>query len=66
MRIATATQFDRSVDMIQRRQQSLQNSQEQLVSGKRVTRASDDPVQAARAERALAQDTRLEARQRSL
>lgn len=66
MRIATATQFDRSVDMIQRRQQSLQNSQEQLVSGKRVTRPSDDPVQAARAERALAQDTRLEARQRSL
>jgi flagellar hook-associated protein 3 FlgL len=66
MRIATATQFDRSIDLIQRRQQSLQNSQEQLVSGKRVTRASDDPVQAARAERALAQDTRLEARQRSL
>ncbi|MEI6026877.1 MAG: flagellar hook-associated protein FlgL [Betaproteobacteria bacterium] len=66
MRIATATQFDRSIDLIQRRQQSLENSREQLVSGKRISRASDDPVQAARAERALAQDTRLEARQRAL
>ena len=66
MRIATATQFDRSIDLIQKRQQSLETSREQLVSGKRITRASDDPVQAARAERALAQDTRLEARQRSM
>ena len=66
MRIATATQFDRSIDLIQRRQQSLETSHEQLVSGKRITRASDDPVQAARAERALAQETRLEARQRAL
>lgn len=66
MRIATATQFDRSIDLIQKRQQSLETSREQLVSGKRITRASDDPVQAARAERALAQDSRLEARQRSL
>lgn len=66
MRIATATQFDRSIDLIQRRQQSLESSREQLLSGKRITRASDDPVQAARAERAQTQDTRLEARQRSL
>ncbi|MFY8083140.1 MAG: flagellar hook-associated protein FlgL [Rubrivivax sp.] len=66
MRVATATQFDRSIDLIQRRQQSLQGTQDQLVSGKRITRASDDPVQAARAERALAQDARLEARQKSL
>jgi flagellar hook-associated protein 3 FlgL len=66
MRIATSTQFDRSIDLIQRRQQSLEAAHDQLVSGKRVTRASDDPVQAARAERALAQEARLEARQRSL
>lgn len=66
MRIATATQFDRSIDLIQRRQQSLETAHDQLVSGKRITRASDDPIQAARAERALAQDARLEARQRSL
>ena len=58
MRIATATQFDRSIDLIQRRQQSLETSHEQLVSGKRITRASDDPVQAARAERALARESR--------
>jgi flagellar hook-associated protein 3 FlgL len=66
MRIATATQFDRSVDLIQRRQQSLQVSHDQLVSGKRVLRASDDPAQAANAERAMAQDARLETRQRAL
>jgi flagellar hook-associated protein 3 FlgL len=66
MRIATATQFDRSIDLIQRRQQSLQTSYDEVLSGKRVTRPSDDPVQAARAERALTQDTRLEGRQRAL
>ncbi len=66
MRIATATQFDRSIDLIQRRQQALETSYDEVLSGKRVTRPSDDPVQAARAERALAQDTRLEGRQRSL
>ena len=66
MRIATVTQFDRSVDLIQRRQQALQSSHDQLVSGKRILRASDDPAQAANAERAMAQDARLETRQRAL
>ena len=66
MRISTASQFDRSVDLIQRRQLALQASHEQLASGKRITRASDDPTQAAIAERALARDARLEADQRAL
>lgn len=66
MRISTASQFDRSVDLIQRRQQALQSSHEQLASGKRIARASDDPTQAASAERALAREVRLEARQRAL
>ena len=66
MRISTASQFDRSIDLIQRRQQALQTSHDQLVSGKRVTRASDDPTQAASAERAMARDARLEARERAL
>ena len=66
MRISTASQFDRSVDLIQRRQQALQSSHEQLASGKRIARASDDPTQAASAERALAREVRLEAKQRAL
>lgn len=66
MRISTASQFDRSVDLIQRRQQALQASHEQLASGKRIARASDDPTLAASAERALARDSRLEANQRAL
>ena len=57
MRISTASQFDRSVDLIQRRQLALQASHEQLASGKRITRASDDPTQAASAERALARES---------
>ena len=66
MRISTASQFDRSVDLIQRRQLALQASHEQLASGKRITRASDDPTQAASAERALARESRLESHQRAL
>jgi len=66
MRISTASQFDRSVDLIQRRQQALQASHEQLASGKRIARASDDPTQAASAERALAREARLDTHQRVL
>lgn len=66
MRISTANALDRSIDVIQQRQQALQGSQERLTSGKRVARASDDPTAAARAERALAQQARTEANQRGL
>lgn len=66
MRINTANQFERSIDILQTRQQSLQASQERLTSGKRIARASDDPTGAARAERALAQESRIVARQRAL
>ena len=66
MRINTANQFDRSIEILQSRQQSLQSAQERLTSGKRIARPSDDPTGAARAERALAQEARIEARQRAL
>lgn len=66
MRISTSQQFERSIDQIQRRQQALLASQEQLSSGKRIARASDDPGGAALAERARARETRLDAHQRSL
>lgn len=66
MRVATANAQDRSVDSLQRRQIGLQTAQERLTSGKRVARASDDPTNAARAERALAAQARVEASQRGL
>ena len=66
MRITTANAFDTGVDNLQRRQQELQLAQDQLTSGKRVARASDDPAAAARAERALATSARTEADQRGL
>ena len=49
-----------------RRQTSLVNLQENLTSGKRVVRASDDPVSAAQAERALTRISRIQTEQRSL
>lgn len=61
MRVTTAQTFDAGIDRLQQRQQELQRSQQQLTSGKRVERASDDPSAAARAERALARIGRSEA-----
>lgn len=66
LRITTANAFETSVNNLQRRQQELATAQDRLTSGKRVAAASDDPVAAARAERALAQMVRAEANQRAL
>lgn len=66
MRVSNLNVFDTSVGMLQKRQQALQQQQEQLVSGKRVQRPSDDPAAAARAERALAAIQRADASQRAL
>jgi flagellar hook-associated protein 3 FlgL len=66
MRIASATAFDGSVATLQKRQQGLADSQIRLTSGKRVLHASDDPSDAARAERALAAMSRADSRQRAL
>ncbi len=66
MRVNTANQFERSLDALQSRQQALQDSQDRITSGKRVMRASDDPAAAARAERALAQQYRIDADLRGL
>ena len=66
MRVATLSTFDASVSQLQRRQQALSTAQEQLTSGKRVLRASDDPAAAATAERALAAESRAVSRQRAL
>jgi len=66
MRIATYSVYANTVTSLQRRQGELQRSQEQLSSGKRVAKPSDDPAAAARAERALAAMQRAEADQRAL
>jgi flagellar hook-associated protein 3 FlgL len=66
MRVTAAYAFESSLANLQRRQQSLTDAQQQLTSGKRVQRPSDDPAAAAQAERALAASTRVEAQQRAL
>ena len=66
MRISTANAYGTSIDTLLRRQRDLSDSQVQLTSGKRLIRASDDPAGAARAERALASATRVEASQRGV
>ena len=66
MRIATAQTFTAGIDQLQQRQSDLARTQQQLTSGKRVERASDDPGAAARAERALASEVRGQASQRAL
>lgn len=66
MRITSAHAYEASIDNLQRRQQEMAGAQDRLTSGKRVAFASDDPVAAARAERALAAMVRSEANQRAL
>jgi flagellar hook-associated protein 3 FlgL len=66
MRLSTANLYDTSIANLQRRQNALQDQQQQLTSGKRIALASDDPTGAARAERALASIGRVEANQRAL
>ena len=52
-RVSTANMFDNTLRNLAARQTGLSNLQENLTSGKRVVRASDDPVAAAQAERAI-------------
>ncbi|HEX6707094.1 MAG TPA: flagellar hook-associated protein FlgL [Albitalea sp.] len=65
-RISTAQAFDSSLQQLQKRQTELSESQQQLTTGKRVNRASDDPTAASRAERALASVSKVEANQRGV
>lgn len=65
-RVATANTFDRTIQNINRRQSELAQVQEQLSSGKRVNRASDDAVAATLAERAQNRLARTQADQTAL
>ena len=66
LRINTATQFEQSIANLQKRQRDLIETQDQLTSGKRISKASDDPTAAAVAERALAAQSRIEVSERAL
>ena len=66
MRISTANAYDAGIDALSKRQADLSDLQEQMTSGKRVAKASDDPAAAARAERALASISRTETSQRAV
>jgi len=66
MRISTANAYDATIEQLSQRQSELSDAQLRLTSGKRVMHASDDPINAARAERALASVSRATASQRSV
>jgi len=66
MRISTAHAYDAAIERLSQRQQDLSDAQLHMTTGKRVMRASDDPINAARAERALASVSRAGADLRSV
>jgi flagellar hook-associated protein 3 FlgL len=66
MRIASNSSNQGNVSTLQQRQQALQQAQEQMASGKRIARPSDDPAGVAIAERALNAQKRAESSQRAL
>lgn len=65
-RLGSANTYDNALRNLSVRQSSLANLQENLTSGKKVVRASDDPTGAAQAERALNRIGRIQADQRAL
>ncbi|MDP9124605.1 MAG: flagellar hook-associated protein FlgL [Pseudomonadota bacterium] len=60
-RISTSNAYDGALNNLMSRQDHLTATQEQMTSGKRVIKASDDPTAAARAERARALEERTTA-----
>ncbi len=66
MRVSSNNANQASVSILQQRQQQLQEAQEQMTSGKRIAKPSDDPAGIARAERALNAQVRGETAQRAL
>ena len=65
-RIATSFAYDGALNNLMSRQGHLTETQEQMTSGKRVVKASDDPTAAARAERARALEERTTASVRAV
>lgn len=65
-RISTANQFDRTIYQLGMRQTELADQQERLSAGKRVMKASDDPVSAALNEASQNRSARIAADLRAL
>ena len=65
MRVTTANRQETSIDTLQRRASEMAESQQRLISGKKIARASDDPTGAARVERSLSREARADASQRA-
>ncbi|MFT3813661.1 MAG: flagellar hook-associated protein FlgL [Acidovorax sp.] len=65
-RLGTANMYDSAIRNLSQRQSDLSNQQEQLTSGKRVVRPSDDPVASAQAERAMTRISRIKSEQAAL
>lgn len=65
-RVGSANAYDNALGQISARQSQLSALQENLTSGKRVLRASDDPTGAAQAERSLTRIARIQTDQRAL
>ena len=65
-RTGTSSSYDNMLRNISARQRNLTQAQEQLASGKRVLRGSDDPSSAAQAERALQRIERINSDMRAL
>ena len=66
IRMGSAHMYDNALRNIGSRQSSLVDLNEKLTSGKRVLHASDEPVAAAQAERALTRIERIQVEQRAL
>jgi flagellar hook-associated protein 3 FlgL len=66
MRISTANSYDNTVSLLARRQAELASQQEQIATGKRVQKPSDDPVAATLAETAQNRLSRTQADLRAL
>jgi flagellar hook-associated protein 3 FlgL len=65
-RISTSNAYDGALNNLMSRQDHLTQTQEQMTSGKRVLKASDDPTAAARAERARALEERTTASEKAV
>lgn len=65
-RLGSANLYENALRNLNTRQGGLAGLQENLSSGKRVLRPSDDPTAAAQAERALTRITRIQTEQRAL
>src|ERR1700750_61584 len=65
-RISTSHAYDAALNNLMNRQDNLTATQEQMTSGKRVIKASDDPTAAARAERARALEDRTTSSQKAV